>query len=79
MNMKTVLWEMQGKGNQPLKHTYAEALPLIHKEGNVIEPNKLNYFLNLFTYIFIHLLIYLFLIYLVLLSTAHTIQCQMIG
>jgi hypothetical protein len=79
MNKKTVLWEMQGKGNQPLKHTYAEALLLIHKEGGVTGPNKLIFFLNLFTYIFIHLLIYLFLIYLVLLSTAHTIQCQMMG
>jgi hypothetical protein len=59
---------MQGKGNHPLKHTYTEALPLIHR-GDVTEPNN----------IFIHLLIYLFIVYLLLLSTAHTIQCQMIG
>jgi len=45
MNMRTVLWEMQGKGNLPLKHTYAEAPPLIHKERDVTEPIKLNYFL----------------------------------
>jgi hypothetical protein len=52
--MRTVLWETHGKGNQPLKHTYAEALPLIYKEGDVTEPHKLNYFL-------IYLLIYLFI------------------
>jgi len=78
MNMRTVLWEMQGKGNLPLKHTYA-ALLLIHKECDVTEPNKLNYFLiHLLIYLFTSL-IYLFLIYLLLMSTAHTMQCQMIG
>jgi len=54
MNMRTVLWDIQGKGNLPLKHTYAEALPLIHNDDDVTEPNKLNYFL-------IYLLIYLFI------------------
>jgi hypothetical protein len=79
MNMRTVLWEKQGKGNLPLKHTYAEAPRLIHKERDVTEPIKLNYFLiYLLIYLFTSL-IYLFLIFLLLLSTAHTIQCQMMG